>query len=122
MMPRRIEIVETISILALAALVIHFVWEAKWLVWLAAGLLVLALKPNPLANLIAGLWLKLSEHIGNFMSKVILSLVFFLLLTPLAAVYRLFNREMIKSFFDRTSTSTFRSARAPGREDFKNPW
>ena len=122
MMPRRIEIVETISILALAALVIHFVWEAKWLVWLAAGLLVLALKPNPLANLIAGLWLKLSEHIGNFMSKLILSLVFFLLLTPLAALYRLFNHEMTKSFFDRTSTTTFHAARVPGKEDFKNPW
>lgn len=121
-MPRRIEIVETISILALAALVIHFVWDVKWLVWLAAGLLVLTLKPNPLANLIARLWLKLSEHIGNFMSKVILSLVFFLLLTPLAAVYRLFNREMIKSFFDRTSTTTFHAAKAPGRDEFKNPW
>jgi hypothetical protein len=122
MMIRRIEIIETISVLALAALVFHFVWEVKWLIWLAAGLLVLTLKPNPLANLIARLWLKLSEHIGNFMSKVILSLVFFLLLTPLAVLYRLFNREMTKSFFDRTSTTTFHAVRVPGREDFKNPW
>jgi hypothetical protein len=121
-MLRRTEIIETISVLALAALVFHFIWEAKWLIWLAAGLLILTLKPNPLANLIARLWLKLSEHIGNLMSKVILSLVFFLLLTPLAALYRLFNREMIESFFDRTSTSTFRSARVPGRDEFKNPW
>ena len=122
MMIRRIEVLETILVLALAALVFHFVWEAKWLIWLAAGLLVLTLKQNPLANLIARLWLKLSEHIGNFMSKVILSIVFFLLLTPIAALYRLFNREMTKSFFDRTSSSTFRNARVPGREEFKNPW
>ena len=119
MMLRRIEVVETLSVLALAALVFHFVWEVKWLIWLATGLLILTLKPNPLANLIAGLWLKLSEYIGNFMSKVILSLVFFLLLTPLAAFYRLFNREMTKSFFDRTSASTFRKARVPGRVSLK---
>jgi hypothetical protein len=122
MMLRRIEVIETISVLALATLVFHFVWEVKWLIWLATGLLVLTLKPNPLATLIAKLWLMLSEHIGNFMSKVILSLVFFLLLTPIAALYRLFNREMTKSFFDRTSASTFRSARVPGRGEFKNPW
>lgn len=122
MMIKRIEVLETILVLALAALVFHFVWEVKWLIWLATGLLVLTLKPNPLANLIAGFWLKLSEHIGNFMSKVILSLIFFLLLTPLAALYRLFNQEMTKSFFDRTSTSTFHPAKVPGREEFKNPW
>ena len=122
MMLRRIEVAETISVLVLAALVFHFVWEVKWLIWLATGLLVLTLMPNPLANLIARLWLKLSEHIGNFMSKVILSIVFFLLLTPIAALYRLFNREMTKSFFDRASTSTFHIARVPGKEDFKNPW
>ena len=121
-MLRRIEVVETLSVLALAALIFHFVWELKWLVWLSAGLLVLTLKSNPLANLIAGLWLKLSEHIGNFMSRIILSIVFFLLLTPLAALYRLFNREMTKSFFDRTSASTFRDARIPGRGEYKNPW
>jgi hypothetical protein len=122
MMLRKIEVVETISVLALAALVFHFVWEVKWLIWIATGLLVLTLKPNPLANLIARLWLKLSEHIGNFMSKVILSLVFFLLLTPLAVLYRLFNREMTKSFFDRTSASTFHNTRVSGRGEFKNPW
>jgi hypothetical protein len=122
MMLRRIEVVETLSVLALAALVFHFVWEVKWLIWLAAGLLVLTLKPNPLANLIARLWLKLSEYIGNFMSKVILSLVFFLLLTPIAVLYRLFNREMTNSFFDRTSASTFRNTRVPGRGNYNNPW
>jgi hypothetical protein len=121
-MLRRIEVIETMSVLALAALVFYFVWEVKWLIWLAMGLLILTLKPNPLANLIARIWLKLSEHIGNVMSKVILSLVFFLLLTPLAALYRLFNREMTKSFFDRTSASTFRNAKVSGRGEYKNPW
>jgi hypothetical protein len=119
---KQIKVIETISVLALAALVFHFVWEVQWLIWLAAGLLVLTLKPNPLANFIAGHWLKLSEYIGNFMSKVILSLVFFLLLTPIAVLYRFFNREMTKSFFDRTSTSTFHPSKVPGKEEFKNPW
>jgi len=47
---------------------------------------------------------------------------FFVLLTPLAMFYRVFNREMIKSFFDRTVTSTFRKATVPGKDSYENPW
>jgi hypothetical protein len=122
MMIRRIEVIETISVLALAALVVHFIWEIKWLIWLAMGLLALTLTPNPLATLIARVWLKLSELIGNVMSRVILSLIFFLLLTPLAVLYRFFSPEMAKSFFDRSSPSTFRKAGVSNRDSFKNPW
>jgi hypothetical protein len=121
-MPRRIEVIETVSVLALAALVIHLIWEIRWLVWLAMGLLVLTLTPNPLATLVAKLWLKLSELIGNVMSRVILSLIFFLLLTPLAVLYRFFSPEMAKSFFDRSSASTFRKAGVCNRDDFQKPW
>jgi hypothetical protein len=121
-MIKQIDVLKTILVLVLAALIFHFIWEVKWLLWFATGLLVLTLKPNPLANLIARLWMKLSKLIGNVMSKVILSLVFFLFLTPIAIFYRLFNREMMRSFFDRTSTSKFQKAVVPGRDSYQKPW
>lgn len=121
-MIKQIDVVKTILVLTLAALIFHLIWELKWLLWLATGLLVISLKQNPLADLIAKLWMKLSEYIGNFMSKIILSIIFFLLLTPLAMLYRLFNRNMTKSFFDRSTISTFQKATVPGRDSYENPW
>jgi len=122
MMMKQMDVLKTILVLALAALVFHIIWEVKWLLWLAMGFLVISLKQNPLADLIVKLWLKLSEYIGMFMSKIILSMVFFVLLTPLAMFYRVFNREMIKSFFDRAATSTFQKATVPGKDSYENPW
>ena len=122
MMIKQIDVLKTILVLALATLIFHLIWELKWLLWLAVVLLMISLKQNPLADLIAKLWLTLSEHIGNFMSKIILSIIFFVLLTPLAMLYRLFNQEMTKSFFDRTSVSTFHKAIVQGRDSYENPW
>lgn len=117
-----IDVLKTMLVLALAALVFHLLWGAAWLLWLATGLLVISLKQNPLAELIAKLWMKLSEHLGNFMSKIILSIIFFLLLTPLAMLYRLFNMDMKRSFFDRTLPSTFHDVAVSEKSSYEHPW
>jgi hypothetical protein len=121
-MIKQIDVLRTLLVLSLAAIVFHIILEVKWLLWLAIGFLVISLKQNSLADLIARLWMKLSEHIGNFMSKIILSMIFFLLLTPIAMLYRLFNRDMINYFFDRSSASTFHKASVPERNSFEHPW
>ena len=121
-MIKQIDVLRTLLVLSLAAIVFHLILEVNWLLWLAIGFLVISLKQNPLADLIARIWLKLSEHIGNFMSKIILSIIFFLLLTPIAMLYRLFNRDMKNYFFDRSSTSTFHKASVPERNSFEHPW
>lgn len=117
-----IDVLKTMLVLALAALIFHLIWGAAWLLWLATGLLVISLKQNPLADLIAKLWLKLSEHLGNFVSKVVLTIVFFVLLTPLAILYRLFNREMKRHFFDRTLLSTFHDVADSEKNSYEHPW
>lgn len=121
-MIKQIDVLRTLLVLSLAAIVFHLILEVKWLLLLAIGFLVISLKQNPLADLIARLWLKLSEHIGNFMSKIILSVIFFLLLTPIAMLYRLFNHDMKNYFFNRSSVSTFHKAGVPERNSFEHPW
>ncbi len=119
---KQIDVLKTMLVLALAALIFHLLWGAAWLLWLATGLLAISLKQNPLADLIAKLWLKLSEHLGNFVSKVVLTIVFFLLLTPLAMLYRLFNRDMKRHFFDRTLPSTFHDVADSEKNSYEHPW
>lgn len=121
-MIKQIDVLGTLLALSLAAIVLNLIFEVKWFLWLATGLLVISLKQNSLADLIARLWLKLSEHMGNFMSKIILSIMYFLLLTPIAMLYRLFNRDMKRYFFDRSTPSTFHKASVPERNSFENPW
>ncbi len=63
--------------------------------WMEAGiaLLVVGLFVGPLATLIAQLWLKLSQLIGAVMSRLLLSVVFFLVLLPIALLRRVVTRR-----------------------------
>jgi hypothetical protein len=64
-------------------------------VWIEAGvgLLVIGLFIPPLAVRIAQLWLKLAHLIGAVMSRVLLTLVFFLVLLPIAGLRRALVRR-----------------------------
>lgn len=91
---------ETLSVLAgfcfIVALVkLHKGGSPQTLrLWIEAGvaLLIIGLFIGPLATLIAQLWLKVSHLMGAVMSRLLMSLVFFLVLLPLALLRRLTTR------------------------------
>ena len=84
---------ETMGVISLFFLVLFVFTQRQAFIYCAVVFLVVALFVAPLARAITRLWLKLSEIIGTFNSKVILSLVFFLFLTPLAFLFRAFSKN-----------------------------
>jgi hypothetical protein len=69
-----------------------------------------------LSRLIHKLWMKFAELIGFVMNKVILGIVFFLFLTPIAFLSRLFRKNTLKTtreahtyFSERNFTYTKKS-------------
>jgi hypothetical protein len=62
-------------------------------IWPALALLVTGLFLKPLAALIAGAWLKFGKCIGNVSNRIILTLIFIVILTPIALLFRLFNKN-----------------------------
>lgn len=87
----------------------------------AAGIGILAIFSTVFVKLLAKGWMKLAEVMGFVMSKVVLSSVFFLFLTPIAALYRLSTKNGMKKrpqndsyFEDRMHTFN--------DKDFDNPW
>jgi len=45
------------------------------------------------------LWKEIGEHIGNFMSTIILSIFYLLIITPFAIGYKIFGKHFFK--FDK---------------------
>ena len=84
---------QTIIVLALACLVFQFAFEAEFLIYVSAGLLLAGLLSRWLADKIAWVWLKFSEILGAVNGKIILGFVFFLVLTPLSFFYRLAKKD-----------------------------
>jgi hypothetical protein len=97
--PIRVQELETLGVLALFFLVLNIISHRPVFVYVALALLIVALFVKPLAVQISKGWLKFAEVIGTFNSKVILSLTFYLFLTPIALLFRLCTKNplMLKS-------------------------
>ena len=73
------------------------------------------------AKAISYLWYKLADAMGFIMSKVILSLIFYLFLLPLSIFYRIFNRDLLT--LKKRKESYYKSInRLYISKDFENPW
>jgi energy-coupling factor transporter transmembrane protein EcfT len=94
--PSRVQVLESCALLALVSLVAHQLLHRAFFLYLAILLLAVALFIRPLAGAAVHRWLKFSEGIARVNSTLILFLVFFFVLTPLAFVYRLFNRDPLR--------------------------
>jgi len=119
----RIDILKTNSILSLALLICYLVFGGEWLLWLA-GLLILgnAFESRITARM-ARYWMKFAYYLGYINSRVILSITFFLILTPIAFAYRLFNKDTFEHFKVNRKKSYFDDMHKEYKKnDFEKIW
>jgi hypothetical protein len=87
---------ETICILALACIALGLLFELKVLFYAALLLLFIGAFFRKLSLIIARGWLKFAHVLGTVKSQVILTLIFFLFLTPIAVLYRIVKGDFMK--------------------------
>ena len=84
----------------------------EWTLWVGLIFLILGLaKPNTL-YLPYQLWIKLGYALGYVNSKIIFGLIFYLLVTPIGLVMRMFKYDPLNIKFNRKNKSY--------KEDCKN--
>lgn len=88
-----LQAMDTLAVFALISLMLALYTRHQSFVVVAVALLVVALFIKPLAGMVAGCWLEFSELLSSFSNKVILSLLFFIVLTPIAYIYRRFTKD-----------------------------
>lgn len=84
------------------------IWKGKpFLTWsaLASGFLALALIQPFLLKPFQKIWMALAVTIGWFMSRSILSLVFFLVVTPLSLALRIAGKKFLDMEFRKEGAS-----------------
>lgn len=119
----RSEELETVTVLAVFMLLLHLYTHRQGFSHAALALLIAGLFVKPVARVISRAWLGFAGFIGTLNSKVILAIVFFLLLTPLAMIYRLFsdNPLQLGNCRDKDSLYKERNHRY-NSADFEKMW
>lgn len=83
---------EIILTIVVGLLVFFYFLKLQWLFNTALILGILGVFSDFVAEKVAWLWLKIAEILGRVNSTILLSLIFFIFLTPLALLMRVFKK------------------------------
>lgn len=112
---------ETIVVLMGALLVFYFIFHVELLLYISLGLAVLSIISGWLTDRLAWLWLEMAEGIGYVVSRILLTIIFYLVLTPLGLLSRLFTKDNLQLKGNRSSYFIERNHRFKP-EDLENIW
>ena len=118
---KREKVLETILVLVLAFTILYWRFqEASWLI-LALFLGIIGLFAPGIAGKIHGIWMKLGHILGFIVSKILLTVIFFVVLFPLGALSRLAGKNSLKLRPGDKSYFTERN-HLYKKEDLENMW
>ena len=115
--------IQSILIIMLGFIMLFAIFRWKGFLWIGGLLGIPGLISSFLRNYILKIWNKLAEVLGFINSRIILTLIFYLILTPLALLSRIFSKDkmQLKRGAKKDSYFTIRN-HLFSSEDFKNPW
>ena len=102
------ECADTSMAMTLISLLVILYTKSLTLLPLPIGLLLLGMVWPRAYSLLARLWLGISLLLGSIMSRVVLSIIFMVVVTPIALVMRLFGHDpMRRKGWKKGTESTF---------------
>lgn len=102
--------------------VLYFVFKSPWFLYGAIAVGVLSLAVPVVGDLIVKAWFKVAEILGNINGKIILSILFFVFLFPIALLYRMSSKNPLS--IKRTDEKSFYNERNHlyTKEDLEQTW
>lgn len=98
--------IEAILVIVLGLMAVYFFSKNSWWLWLGFGVGVVSLIIPMVGNLIVKGWFRVGEGLGWINSRILLAVIFYGLLTPLALMYRWTKKDELK-LRKNESTSMF---------------
>lgn len=97
----------TTLVFVLALLIFYQITKNEPLFWASIGLLITGLVFPDINRIITYYWLESALFLGKINSIILLTLIFYFFLTPLALCYRVFNKKIIAKVTTNNAKSYF---------------
>src|SRR6218665_3853868 len=114
---------EIVLTIVVGLLVLYFIFKLQGLLIAALVVGVLGVLSNFIAEKIAWVWLKFAEILGRINSTILLSLIFFIFLTPIALLMRIFKKDDALKLKKPTTASAYDERNHTYvKKDLENTW
>jgi len=84
---------ETTKALVILLLIIGIVYHQPWANYVALCILFISLITEKPFRFLALLWFSLGNILGTIVTKILLSVIFYVILTPISFLYHIKNRD-----------------------------
>lgn len=95
-MSNRAKVYQGLLVIIFGVLVFYFIFKYQWMLYICLAVGSIGMLSFSLSQRLYGAWMKLAEILGWINSRVLLSIVFFLFLTPIALAYRWLKKSTIQ--------------------------
>ena len=112
---------EAIVVIVTGMILLYFVYKSPVFLYIGLGVGISAIAIKPLAKFIALGWYKLGDFLGFVVSKVVLGVMFYILLVPIAFFHNLFNKDVLRLKRTKDSLWIPRNHNYKAK-DLKNIW
>jgi hypothetical protein len=75
-----------------------------WSIFVSITFLIIAFLKQELLKPLNNSWIKLGEMLGKIISPIVMALIFFLILTPLSLIIRIFGKDLLKIKFSKDNS------------------
>lgn len=113
---------KTILVIVTGLLIIGWIAELPWLNYVAAGIGLVSVFIPAAARGIEWAWFKLALALGYVNSRILLSIIYFVFLLPIAWISRMFTRDPLALRNRKTSSLFFDRNHLYTRKDLENIW
>jgi predicted membrane protein len=114
---------EAILVIVTGLILLHLILKIKVLLTIALLVAVLSLMSDFVRDQIFRLWMKLAEILGYINGRILLSLIFFLILTPVAFLFKLTGKDpMQRKRRKESNTMYVERNHSYTREDLEFIW
>lgn len=109
--------------ISMGFLALHLLFSWKWAAVVSLAVGVVGLTSLFLGRKIEWAWMKLTELLGHVVPKILLGIVYYLILFPLSALARLFNKDSLMLSGDHKSYFVdVEKSRVFDKTYFERPW
>jgi len=115
---------EAVLVICTGLLVLYWIFENTWFIIVATVIGVAGVLSPFLAGIIAKVWYKLAEILGRINGFIILTILFYLFLTPLAWLSKLFKKDelQLKKKTDPDASYFVERNHTFSKKDLENMW
>jgi hypothetical protein len=110
--------------LVLISLIVFFITKNIYAIYFATGFVLVCMTVPIVFKPFAKLWFGLSHFIGTFLSKIILSIVFYTIITPMGLLRQILGKDslMLKKFKKGTDSVFVERNHTYKSEDILKPY